>query len=74
MVIWRENLNFFNYLQLCAILSDWDGVSPEIVEFYAENYYLIFTTFSWIFFRMPNLNIIYNQETMIARQNSSHME
>ena len=36
------------------------GFSPEIIEFYAKTYDRIFATFFLNFFRMPNLDIIYD--------------
>ena len=36
------------------------GFSPEIIEFYAENYYQIFTIFFLNFFLISNLDIIYD--------------
>ena len=36
------------------------GFSPEIIEFYAESYYQIFTIAFLNFFLMRNLDIIYD--------------
>ena len=36
------------------------GFSPEIIEFYAENYYQIFTIPFLNFFLISNLDIIYD--------------
>ena len=42
------------------------GFTPEIIEFYAENYYQIFTTFFLNFCPMPNLDIIYDVTIAVA--------
>ena len=36
------------------------GFSPEIIEFYTENYYQVFTVSFLNFLFIPNLDIIYD--------------